>query len=56
MRLREKAAARFEKNLDIRSFVAVHTDLALILDLLLSSEQKVLFKHHSARSVSEDSK
>ena len=38
MRLREKAAARFEENLDIRRFVAVHTNLALILDLLLTKD------------------
>ena len=56
MRLREKAAARFEKKLDIRNFVAVHTNLALILNLFLTKEQKVLFKHHSAQAVSEDSK
>ena len=43
MRLREKAAARFEDSLDIRSFVQVYTNLAMIIDLLLTKEQKTLF-------------
>ena len=53
MRLRKKAAARFEDNLDIRNLTAVHTNLALILDLLLTKEQKILFSHHKARAVSD---
>ena len=52
MRLREKAAARFEDNLDIRSFVQVYTNLSLILDLLLTKEQKSLFRFNNARAVS----
>ena len=38
MRLREKAAARFEDSLDIRSFVQVYTNLAMVIDLLLTKE------------------
>ena len=55
MRLREKAAARFEDSLDIRSFVQVYTNLAMILDLLLTKEQKTLFQYSKVRSVSENS-
>ena len=36
--LRDKLAARFEKELDIRSFVGVHTNLAILLSVLLSKE------------------
>ena len=52
MRLREKAAARFEASLDIRNFVALQTNLVLILDLLLTKEQKLMFRYQSGRTVS----
>ena len=43
MSLREKASGRFEEYLDIRSFVSVQTNLALILSILLTKEQILLF-------------
>ena len=51
MKLEERAAARFEENLDIRSFISVYTNMTLALNLLFSKEQLVLFKHHYARSI-----
>ena len=51
MKLREKTAARFEEHLDIRSFVSVHTNLALLLSLLLSNEQLLLFQNHRAHAI-----
>ena len=54
LRFREKSVKRFEKHLDIRSFVGVHTNLALALSLLFTKEQSLLFQHHHARAVSEE--
>ena len=44
LRLRKKALDRLENMLDIRSFFQVHTNLTILLQLLLSKEQLVLFK------------
>ena len=44
----------FEKHLDIRSFVGVPTNLALVLSLLLTKEQLLLVQHHHARAISEE--
>ena len=38
MRAREKVNARFEKNLDIRSFVTVYTNLSLLIRVLLTKK------------------
>ena len=51
IKLRKKAAARFEELLDIRSFVSVHTNLALLLSMLLSNEQLMLFQNHRAHAI-----
>ena len=53
MKLRKRTAARFEENLDIRSFVSVRTNLALLLSLLLTNEQLLLFQHHRAHAILE---
>ena len=44
-RLRKKALERVESKLDIRSFFKVHTNLALLLKLLLTEQQLFLFQH-----------
>jgi len=41
--------------LDIRSFMNVHTNLAILLPMLLTKEQTVLFERHRARSILFDS-
>ena len=38
MRLRERVAKRFDDSLDIRSFVSVRTNLAILMSLLLKKE------------------
>ena len=38
IRVRENAMVRFEKPLDIRSFVGVHTNLVLLLNLVLTKQ------------------
>lgn len=38
MKLEERAAARFEEQLDIRSSVSVYTNMTLALNLLFSKE------------------
>ena len=43
MRMREKAAERFEDVLDIRSFVNVYTNLTLMLSMILTDKQALLF-------------
>ena len=37
-RLQEMALERFEENLDIRSFLNVHTNLALLISILLTDK------------------
>ena len=43
MKLREKAAERFEDLLDIRSFIGVYTNLTLLLSMILTDEQAFMF-------------
>ena len=50
-RLLKKVSSRFEDMLDIRSLVDIHTNLALLLPLLLTDEQALLFKHQIARTL-----
>ena len=45
VRLQEKVSSRFEDMLDIRSLVNLQTNLALLLPLLLTDEQALLFKY-----------
>ena len=42
---------RFERPLDIRSFVSVYTDLALLIKLIFSDQQALLFQYHRARAI-----
>ena len=51
MRLQEKVSSRFEDMLDIRCLVSLHTNLALLLPLLLTDQQALLFKHQVARAL-----
>ena len=51
-RMRKKIIERFDKTLDIRSFVAVYTNLTLLIQLLLTQNQTFLFQNHRARSIS----
>ena len=50
MRLQEQAIAQFEDSLDIRSIVKTRIDLSILLRLLLSKEQLVLFRNQHARA------
>ena len=43
VKLREKIAARFEDSLDICNFVNVHSSLSLMLSLLFTDKQLLLF-------------
>jgi len=52
MRLMKKVTERFEEQLDIRSFVRVRTNLALLIRVLLSDQQMLLFRHQRRRSIS----
>ena len=45
MRLMKKVNDKFEKHLDVRSFIRVSTNLELLTSLLLSAEQRFLFKY-----------
>ena len=49
IKLREKAAERIKDQLYIRSFSGVYTYLTLLLSVLLTDEQALLFQHHRAR-------
>ena len=51
-RIREKISEHFDDKLDIRSFVSVHTNLALLLGLMLNKEQLLLLKMNKAHTVS----
>ena len=53
MKLRDRAVEKFEQHLDIRSFVSVNTNLTLLIWLLLSKEQLVLFQHHHKRAIKQ---
>ena len=56
MRLREKVANRFDDSLDIRSFVSVRTNLAILMSLLLKKEQLLLFKLNRSHTISHQPK
>ena len=45
MRLLKKVNSRLEDHLDIRSIAKVQANLALLLHLLLSEPQILLFRH-----------
>ena len=51
-RLMNKVSKRFEKKLDIRSLVKVRTNLALLIRMLLSDEQMLLFRLQRRQAVS----
>ena len=42
---------RFDRSLDIRSFVRMHTNLSLLLRLLLDKKQMLLYRHNKRHSV-----
>lgn len=50
-KFRKLVATQYEKQLDIRSFIAVNTNLTLLISLLLSKQQLLLFKHHHSRAI-----
>ena len=50
-----KVIERFEKSLDIRSFVSVYTNLSLLLRVIFTKEQAFLFQQHQARSIAFES-
>ena len=50
--LQEKAIEHFEDQLDIRSIVKTRIDLSILLSLLLSKEQLLLFRCQHARAFS----
>ena len=56
LRLMRKVTKRFEEQLDIRSFVRVRTNLALLLRLLFTDEQIMLFRAQRRRSISISTK
>ena len=51
LRLRTKALERLDKMLDIRQLVRVHTNLAVLIGLLFSKEQLLLFKSQNSRAL-----
>ena len=50
----QKVNVRFEQQLDIRSFLRMKSTLVLLERLLLSTEQRLLFKFQQSRSLSLD--
>ena len=52
IRLMERVAQRFEEQLDVRSFVRVRTNLALLQRVFFSDQQLMLFRHQRRRSIS----
>ena len=56
VKLRKKAADRLTKHLDIRSFASVETNVALLLSLLLTDKQRLLFKHNALRVLRDSTK
>ena len=52
-KVREMALVNLEDQLDIRSFLSVNKNLSLLIWLLLSKEQLLLFNHHNDRAVTE---
>ena len=55
VRLMSQANDLMQNNLDIRSLFQVHASLNILLNLLLSERQRVLFKYQRRRSVSYQS-
>ena len=51
MRLRDKISQSFDDTLDIRSFVSVQTNLGILLNLLFTKEQMLLFKLNKSHSI-----
>ena len=51
LKLQKKVAERYEKHLDIQNLVNMRKNLDLLLHLLLSKEQMLLFKHNIAHSI-----
>ena len=51
--LQSRTVEMFDGHLDIRSFVSVHMNLAQLIWLLLSKEQRILFNHHRERSITQ---
>ena len=51
----ERVTERFDQSLDVRNFVRVHTNLHLLLKVLFSDQQLLLFKHQRHRSVKSSS-
>ena len=43
-----------ESQLDIRSFVGVHTNLRLLIRLLFNKQQIILFKHQNDRAINNE--
>ena len=54
--MQEKISARFEETLDIRSFVSVRTNLAILLSLLMSKEQMILYQLNENHCILETTK
>ena len=52
MHIQRKVAKKIENMLDVRNFIRSHINLALLTSMLLTEEQRLLLKHHRARSVS----
>ena len=51
-RLIDKINDRFEEQLDVRSLVRVRTNLALLLRLMFTDQQLLLYRHQRRRSIS----
>lgn len=47
----EKAVEKFDNNLDIRSFISVHQNMALLVWLLFTKQQRFLFMNHHKRTI-----
>ena len=56
MKMQERAVELFEMQLDIRSLVKTRIDLSILLTLLLSKQQQLLFKNQHARVFATKSK
>ena len=50
MQLQKKAIEKFEEHLDIRSIVKTRLDLSILLSLLLSKEQLLLYHNQHSRA------
>lgn len=53
MRVQSASVEHFEGHLDIRKFVSAQTNLALLIWLLLSKKQMLLFKYHDYRAIKQ---